>query len=265
MIFSRIRIKAAQICIFLFAISLLVMPSAFGREEEEPEEQEKPLEYHSQTSLSLVLTRGNNKNFSFSFDTNQTLKIQEANIFELKGRFINSESNGEKKSEVYYSHLKYDRKIGKRAYLLSFFRHERNRLAGYNYRLALSLGGGTAWIQNENIEFSSEVAFGWNNEKNTARLSGGENTNKASFISSIITNTVNYHVSDTAQFSLQEVLFLNLEEKKDFRLNSYLSLTASINSHLALKSSIQVVYEHLPVEGYKNTDFYFLSSIVFTI
>jgi putative salt-induced outer membrane protein YdiY len=242
-------------------------------QDKDKEEQKNVLKYNSQTSLSLVLTRGNNKNFSFSFDTNQTLKIHKANTLELKGRFINTESNGEKKSEVYYSHLKYDRKIGKKAYLLSFFRYERNRLAGYNYRLALSVGGGATWIDNEKFKFASEMAFGWNNEKNTQRLSIGnvngssvwENTIKASFLSSIITNNVNFQLSENAQFSLQEVLFLNLEEIKDFRLNSYLSLTASINSNLALKTSIQVVYENLPVEGYKNTDTYFLSSIVFKI
>ncbi len=258
---------------FLFVLILSFSPVFCQEEEQNREEEETTLKYNSQTSLSLVLTRGNNKNFSFSFDTNQTLRIHDVNTFELKGRFINAESNGEKKSEVYYSHLKYDRKIGKKAYLLSFFRHERNRLAGYNYRLALSVGGGATWVEKEKVDFSSEIAFGWNNEKNTERLSIGavngssvwENTIKASFVSSIITNNFNYKVSDNAQFSLQEVLFLNLEEINDFRLNSYLSLTASINSNLALKSSIQVVYENLPVEGYKNTDIYFLSSIVFKI
>lgn len=269
---------ALIISVLFFILTLGLSPglsqdNSAAPQDEEKEEQKKVLKYNSQTSLSLVLTRGNNKNFSFSFDTNQTLKIHEANTLELKGRFFNTESNGEKKSEVYYSHLKYDRKIGKKAYLLSFIRYERNRLAGYNYRLALSVGGGATWIENDKLNFASEMAFGWNNEKNTQRLSIGsvngssvwENTIRASFLSSIITNNVNLKLSENAQFSLQEVLFLNLEEIKDFRLNSYLSLTASINSNLALKTSIQVVYENLPVEGYKNTDTYFLSSIVFKI
>lgn len=270
---SRMTASAGKILVILGAAFLLVSVLSYGQEKEEGENGDTALEYKSQTSFSLVLARGNNKSFSFSFDTNQTLQIYDKNKFEFKGRFLKTESNGEKKSEVYYSHLKFDRKIKKRAYLLCFLRYERNRLAGYNYRLAFSAGGGATWIQKEKIDFSSEMAFGWNNEKNIKRLSVSnvnrssiwEDSIKTSFVSSIITNNVNFKISGNAQLSLQEVLFLNLEEIKDFRMNSYLSLTASINSYLALKTSIQVVYENLPVESYKNTDMYFLSSLVFRI
>lgn len=239
----------------------------------EDEEEKKPVQYDSETSLSLVLARGNNQSFSFSFDTEQNLKIKKYNKLEYKGRFINATSNGEKKTEIYYSHLKYDRTIQPRAYLLGFLRYERNKLAGYNYRLALSFGGGGTWIETDNIDLSTELAFGWNNENNTTRVQVNLNhtssiwkeTIRSSFISSLFTGKVSYKISKNSKIVNQETVFLNTQEIEDFRVNSISSIYASINSQLALKTSIQVLYQNLPVEGYKNTDMFFLSSLVIKI
>ncbi len=71
--------------------------------------------------------------------------------------------------------------------------------------------------------------------------------------------------SETSKIVHQETIFLNTEELEDFRVNSVSSVYASLNSRLALKTSIQVIYQNLPIEGHKNTDMYFLSSLVINI
>jgi putative salt-induced outer membrane protein YdiY len=257
----------------VFVAGLFLLKPVIGAEEEKKEEEEKPFQYNSETSLSLVLVRGNNRNFSFSFDTEQEFKIKKYNKFEYQGKFIKANSNGEKKTEIYYSHIKYDRKIQPRSYILGFVRYERNKLAGYNYRLALSFGGGGTWIETDNIDLSTELAFGWNNENNTKRVDVNLNnsssiwkeTINASFISSLFTGKFSYKISKTSKIVHEDVIFLNTEELEDFRLNSVSSVYASINSRLALKTSVQIIYQNLPVEGYKNTDMYFLSSLVIKI
>ncbi len=258
------RINRASI--FILLVSLMVFP--LGAEEESGE-KEKENKYYSSTSFSLVLTRGNNRALSFSFDTEQNLRLAK-NVLNFKGSIIHSSSNGEKKSEIYYSHFKYDRKISSRAYLLGLVRAERNKLAGYNFRLALSIGAGYAWIQEEKLEIFSEGSIGWSNENSSEKIiSSGtndvsftENTFSTSFLSSIFTGKLVYNISSAAQFLHQETLFLNWKDMSDYRLNSYSSISASISRNFALKTSLQIIYEHKPVLGHKNMDFFFLSSIV---
>jgi len=260
-----------NIIIISLLISLLLNTHIFA--EDKKEEDEKPLKYNSETGLSLVLVRGNNQNFSFSFDTEQALQIKKLNRIEYKGKFIKATSNGEKKAEVYYSHLKYDRKILPCSYILGFLRYERNKLAGYNYRLAFSLGGGGTWVQTESVDLSTEVALGWNNENSTTRVEVNLNnssslwkeTIRSSFVSSLLIGKVSIKISENSKIVHQETVFLNTEEVKDFRINSVSSIYSSINSRLALKTSVQIIYQNLPVEGYKNTDMFFLSSLVIKI
>jgi len=254
-----------NLLIFLF---LLPLSAAEGTEEKAKEKK-----YNSSTSFSLVLTRGNNKDFSFSFDTEQNLRLGK-NKLNLKGSIIYSSSNNQKKSEIYYSHLKYDREISSRAYLLGLVRAERNKLAGYNFRFSLSTGAGYTWIKREKIEISSEGSFGWSRENNSEKIvleliddvpSFTERLFSESFLSSIISSKLVYNISAAAQLVHQEILFLNLGDFEDYRLNSYSSISASISRNFALKTSIQIVYEHKPVPGHKNTDLFLLSSIVIKI
>lgn len=240
---------------------------------EESKQKGKEKKYSSQTGLSLVLTRGNNKTFSFSFDTEQNL-LRKRDKFNFKGSIIHTSSNNEKQSEIYYSHLKYERKISARAYLLGFMRAERNKQAGYNFRFMVSAGAGYAWIQREKITLSSEGSIGWSGERNLEKMVLNDLDNSdmlnqktftTSFLSSIISNKLIYNFTSDAQFVLEEILFVNMSDFDDYRLNVNSSVSASISRYFALKTSIKLVYEHQPVPGFKNTDFYLLSSIVVKI
>lgn len=266
--FSPVISKIISVIFSVFILSGLILA-----EDSEEKSEEKGPKYNSNNSLSLVLTRGNNESFSFSFDSDQYIDFKN-NRINLKARFINATSNGCKKSDYYYSHLKYDRKIKSKAYLLGFVRYERNKLAGYNFRWAFSVGGGATWINKEKVNLTSELAFGWNNENNTQRIAeqsiacspqSWEKTISTSFLSSIFTNKATLQVSESSQLILQEILFFNLEDFNDYRSNSYVALSVSINEHFALSTSIQIIYQGMPVEGFESTDMYLLSSIVIKI
>lgn len=250
-----------------------VLCSLAGEQSEEQEEKKSSFKYNSNTAFSLVLTKGNNDNFSFSLDTDHFIVFGKNN-FNLKGRLIQAQSNGAKKTDLYYSHFKYHRQVSSRTHLLSFMRFERNKLAGYKYRLAFSIGGGCSWIKNENMLLTSEVAVGWNNEdtKQRVNIQNVNNTNAiieksmtASFWSALMVHKWEYKINSSAKITLQETLFLNLENLLDYRTNSYAAVTSSINKHFALSTSIQLIYERKPVPGYKHTDVYLLSSFVVKI
>lgn len=262
--------KANLILLSILLISLLLLPL---KATEGTEEKEKERKYSSSTSFSLVLTRGNNRDFSFSFDTEQNLRLGK-NKLNLKGSVIYSTSNDQTKSEIYYSHLKYDRKISSGAYLLGLIRAERNKLAGYNSRYAFSAGAGYNLLQKKKIEISTEGAFGWSSENRSEKIiledigdvsPITERTFSVSFFSSVVSSKLVYNFSTAAQFVHQEILFLNMEDLNDYRLNSYSSISASISRNFALKTSIQIFYQRKPVPGHKSTDLFLLSSIVIKI
>jgi putative salt-induced outer membrane protein YdiY len=231
-----------------------------------PAAQAKP--YFSSTSFSLLFTRGNNQNLSYSVDTDQNLALGK-NALNFKGSAIYSRSNHQPRSGIYYAHLKYDRQLSARAYLLGLTRVERNTSAGYMSRVSVTTGGGYTWIKKDNkVDVSSEVSLGWGGENNVvpSPQAGSEaTTRKTDFLSSIMSHKLIYNVSETAQITIQGVVFSNLKDLRGFRVNSYSSLSAAISPSLALKTSLQVTYDNQPVVGYKPTDIYFLSSFVVKI
>ena len=252
-------------------LGLFLCRSDLGAQDE-AEKKPRNLVYSSETSLSLVLVKGNNNSLSYSVDTNHNLEIFK-NLIEWRGRMIHSRSDGEKTAEVYYTHLKYDRRIGSRAHLLGFTRYERNLLAGYNYRVAVSFGGGVTWLKREHTTLLSELALGWNNEKSKrlpdlSKVTAGnlwKNTISTSFPSSILINRLNLRISKSSEMILRSTVFANLEDLDAFRLNNYASVSAAISPQLALKTSIELIYENIPVPGFKHTDTYLLSSLVIRI
>jgi len=228
----------------------------------------KPKIYFSSTSLSLLLTGGNNQNLSYSVDTDQNLTLAK-NIFNIKGSAIYARSNHQPRSGLYYAHVKYDRRLSARAYLLGLTRFERNKSAGYLSRFSVTTGGGFTWIKKDNkVDVSSEVSLGWSGESNIippSRPGSEAMTRLTNFVSSLMSHKLIYNISPAAQIILQGTVFNNLKDLKGFRVNSYSALSATISPSLALKTSFQLIYDNRPVAGYRPTDIYFMSSFVVKI
>ncbi len=257
-----------KIGLFLFIV--VIGATFLPLNSQETGKKEKEKKYSSSTSLSSVLARGNNRTFSFSVDTDHNFLLGR-NLLNLKGSVIYSDQNSGRRSEIYYSHLKYDLKVSSRAYLLGLVRAERNILAGYDFRSGFSLGAGYTWIQSKRIGVHSEGALGWSGERSSEKVLPGypgdggsiiERTISTSFLSSIVATKMTINFSSAAQFTHDEIFFLNMSDLEAYRLNSYSSISASVSRNFALKTSLKIVYENKPVQGYKNTDLYLLNSFV---
>ena len=89
----------------ILLITLLLLGHGVRAEENEEEKQKI---YSSSTSLSLLYTSGNSQELTLGFDTEQNFR-HEKNLIQFKGSVIYSESDGSKKSELFYSHIEYKR------------------------------------------------------------------------------------------------------------------------------------------------------------
>lgn len=226
--------------------------------QEEPEEKGKE-SYASSTSFSLLLTSGNTQELTFGFDTEQSLVVKR-NQFQLKGSVIYGRSDGTKNAEFYYSHLKFKRELTSRLFFLSFNRFERNTLAGYNHRLSLSAGAGYQWVKKTAFEGISEVTLGWSHE-NQLDL----DSTSLSFMSLFVSSSAKIGLSSNSHILVMELFSLNLSDARDFRSDSFISVTADISKFFSFKISYQLFYNHKGIPGYKNMDHYILSSLVFNL
>jgi len=244
-------------CYFYLCVSLVFFVVS-GLKAEGPEKKtQKP--YTSSTSFSLLITSGNSQEITLGFDTEQSL-VAKKNQFQLKGSVIYGRSDGIKNSEFYYGHLKYKRELTSKVFLLGLGRFEKNVLAGYNHRYSLSAGAGYNWVKKTNVTATSEASFGWSHESNI-----GQDSAILSFMSLHVASTVKVTLTPTSHLSCQELFSLNLKDPKDFRVTSFISITADISKSLALKFSYQLFYNHKSIPGFKNIDNYFLSSLVLNL
>jgi hypothetical protein len=128
-------------------------------------------------------------------------------------------------------------------------------------------------MRREHVTLLSELAFGWNNEKskrlpNLSKVTPGnlwKSTISTSFPSSILINRLSFRINGSTEMVLRSTVFANLEDMDALRLNNYASISAAISPQLALKTSIELIYENVPVPGFKHTDTYLLSSLVIRI
>ena len=242
--------------LWLFVFAIFLFEVELNAEESENQSQ-KP--YTSSTSFSLLMTAVNTKKLTFGFDTEQSL-ILDKNQFQLKGSVIYGRSDGIKNAEFYFGHLKYKRELSSKVFLLGFGRFEKNALAGYKHRYSLSTGAGYIWIKKTNIFASSEASLGWSHESNVSH-----DSTILSFMSFLVSSSVKVTLSPKSYISCQELFSLNLKDSKDFRISSFISMTADISKSFALKFSYQLFYNHKSIPGFQNIDHYFLSSLVINL
>lgn len=137
--------------------------------------------------------------------------------------------------------------------------------AGFKSRLELHAGLGYVWHKSSKITLSSDVAMGWNAESNVEKFGGLILPVTETFASAIMMTKLEIRLSSSAELLHQENLLFNLKRLEGYRIQSLTSLSVAISEHFALKTSIQIFYENTPVPGYKKTDLFILSSIVFKI
>jgi len=243
-------------CFYLCFFTVFFVVSVLKAEETEKKTEKS---YTSSTSFSLLITSGNTRELTFGFDTEQSLGVKK-NQFQFKGSVIYGRNDGIKNAEFYYGHLKYKRELTSQIFLLGLSRFEKNVLAGYNHRFSLSAGAGYIWVKKTNVSASSEALLGWSHDSNI-----GQNSAIFSFMSLLVASSVKVELTPTSHISCQEFFSLNLEDPKDFRISSFISVTADINKSLALKFSYQLFYNHKSIPGFKNMDHYFFSSLVLNL
>jgi putative salt-induced outer membrane protein YdiY len=243
---------AAALCSLIFA--------AAGLAPVRGEENEKGLlgAWKATAELSYVVTGGNTATSAFSL-ANTFKRTWEKDVLTVKTFALRSHSTTITRTAVgteadftlvelktkrlvaenYFLAAQYDRRLGKKVVAQFGFGWDRNKFAGVAGRVILTAGTGYAWIETNRTQFKTDGGLTF-----TLRKYFGQPTSSFAGFRGIV--SFEQKLFDTSAFASQFIFDENLRRTVDWRYDWTNSVTASISKSLALKTSVRVLYAHLP-------------------
>jgi putative salt-induced outer membrane protein YdiY len=208
--------------------------------------------------VSYVLTGGNQSTSAFSLGTNFTRSWEKDTLL-FKTYILRSNSTTVARTAVgteddfdlveektrtliaenYLLTGQYDRKISKRFLFQTSLSWDRNKFAGIDSRFLLTAGAGYSFVETDKTKFKTNAGMTYTLRKFLRQ----DGTSFAGFRFDVL---FNQQISASASFASQFVFDDNLKKMSDWRYDWTNSLTASINKSLALKTSVRLLYAHLP-------------------
>jgi putative salt-induced outer membrane protein YdiY len=145
-------------------------------------------------------------------------------------------------AERYLLNVRYDHKISERFLWHLGVGWERNRFSGIENR-SLALGGlGTVWLDREGRKFKTAYAVTVTRQEDVEPLPGADIT----FVGVRLSWDLALGLGENGSYTNTLVLDQNLEQTSDFRGDMVNSIAVAVSKRLALKLSLQWLYDHSP-------------------
>lgn len=214
--------------------------------------------WNATAEVSYVVTGGNTATSAFSLGTTFTRKwtndtltfksyILRSNSTTFSRRAIGTEEDFTVVEETtkalvaenYFLAGRYEHRISKKLLAQAGLNWDRNRFSGLAGRFLLSAGLGYALVETKNTQVKTDAGMTYTLRKYLGR----EATSFAGFRFNLFGEQ---KLSDKSSFTSQFIFDKNLKNTKDWRYDWTNSLTASIFKSLALKTSLRMIYTHVP-------------------
>lgn len=220
----------------LTAVALALFSTGFSRAEDAPA---KP--WKNSTEASLVTTNGNSKGTTSSAKNKFTYDWARTGL-EIVGGALGSKTRDGVTAEQYNASAKLTEKLVGKTYLYQRYAWDANRFAGYRHRHDLSAGVGYYLLDLPRHQWNTELGAGYINEQRILPP-------RVDFASGRAYTKYVFKFSDTSSFSQDVEYIHNFDDSDGYRLNTETALTASLTSHLALKTSFIWNRVGLPAAG----------------
>lgn len=211
--------------------------------------------------LSTVSTFGNSESLTIGASStvgyiweNAELKFEGGSIrteSSIKTRTANGtaqsfavldEKRTEKTAEAFYVRGRYDRTVSSSFFVFGGADWMRNTFAGIESRTLLAAGAGNTWVETEDTRFKTDVGFTYTFQEDVF-----ENPLlKMNFPGVRVGYDLRSAVSESADFESSLVGDFNLDHTDDIRMDLVNALSVSINSMLALKPSLKLLWHNSP-------------------
>ncbi|MEQ1857334.1 MAG: DUF481 domain-containing protein [Longimicrobiales bacterium] len=216
--------------------------------------------WENATELSFVNTAGNASSTTFGVKAAltgtgapNTLKIELGGIRASStlttrratgtaGSFTLTETEtSEPTAASYFARGRYDRAFAG-AFAFGGAGWDRNTFAGIQNRYAVVGGLGRAWIEGESGRFKTDLGATYTIQKDVTPTAGDDDA----FFGFRASVEANRRLTATADFASMFIADQNLETTSDFRADWINSIAVSISEGLALKTSVQLLYDADP-------------------
>jgi len=220
-----------------------------------------PNRWHDTAEFSFVATAGNSETQTLGFK-NKLWRTWERSAFELNAGGVRAESTVTTRvavgtpssfdldedsttdltAEAYFLNGRYDRKITDRFFWFAGAGWDRNRFAGIQNRYTGFGGAGHIWFDREDLKFRTDYALTYTKQEDVIEVPGFDDSFLGARVSWSYLNKLAANTTYTNDLILDD----NLEETSDFRANMINAVAVSINKRLALKVSLQWLYDNEP-------------------
>jgi len=221
---------------------------------------EPKLGWKDTAELGYVVTSGNTETSTFGLK-NTLARDWERSRFELKlggirvktteqsvfavgspGDFEVVDGDPTLTAENYYLNGRYDQKITDRFFWFAGAGWDRNRFAGIDSRYTGFGGVGNIWIDTERRKWKTDYSVSGTEETDVVEPDNFDGT----FIGARLSSTFLEKFSASGSYGNDTVVDENLNDTSDLRVNMTNWVSVNMSSHLALKVSLQWLYDHQP-------------------
>ena len=252
--YRRFSLGAATVVLGLLGLSLTLAADA------PPQENPNPPGWDVSSEVSYVVTGGNAASSAFSLGGsvkrnwgNDTLVVKafllRSNATTITRSAVGTETSFEiveerdrrLVAENYQLSGQYDRWLAKKLLAQAGLAWDRNRFAGVAGRAILVAGLGWAPVETKKAQFKAEAALTY-----TLRKYVGQETTSFAGFRTIV--SASYKPLEKSSVGTQFIFDDNLKKFRDWRYDWTTSVSASVSKSLALKTSLRLLYAHLPAE-----------------
>jgi len=152
------------------------------------------------------------------------------------------ETRTEKTAEAYYLRGRYDRNLSSSFFIFGGADWLRNTFAGIDSRTLFAAGAGNTWINTDDTRFKTDLGFTYTFQDDVV----SNPLNKMNFPGLRVGYDLRATLSESTNFESSLVGDWSLEDSEDLRLNLVNALSVSINSMLALKPSLKLLWQNMP-------------------
>ena len=224
-------------------------------------QDEPPLGWTDVAEFTFVLTSGNASSSTLGLKNTLEHQWEEA-LFHLSAGAVRAESgitirtamgtprdfqvtkrtDTEKMAENYFVQSRLDLGLTESVYLFGGLGWDRNTFAGVQNRYDVVAGAGRAWADSEDRRFKSDLGFTYTIQDDVIEGPGTADSFGG------LRATLDFFRSITSTTDVSSLLVVdgNLNETDDLRTDWTNSVTVAMSDNLALKASLQVLYDNLP-------------------
>ena len=222
-------------------------------------EDEKKTGWSSTAEVGVVVTSGNSEIQTLSFK-DETTRSWEKSSFRIKAGAIRAETTTlapvavgtpgsfsrskvtKTNAEVYYFEGRFDKKIHDRFFWFTGAGWNRNRPAGIDSRTTVFGGVGNIWRDDDKIEFRTDYALSYTDQEDVVSTATSEGRYPG------LRGSWNYkhQLTESTQYFNDFVVDFSLESSDAWRSDMINAVAVAISSKLALKVSLQTLYNNAP-------------------